>query len=769
MAGEAKPSLARLGELAQVTGSAKPGFPDRLQLVQEALANRRADIESVELCEPRDELPPLWQQVLDVLEARGAKVSERAVLPARARGDLKSVQTETFNPSLDGSLQLLRPYGPLATAEEVAAWLATPEVLGGTVIIGGDPVLDEALRRHGLPTLGLSGDGSTSALLQVLPLVLQLGWDPPDPQIALDLLTLPLRPFPSVVANRLADALSRWPAVGSPAWGSSLDEGLEMLEDKDLRQTVNERVTGLFDARVKRSEPYPLEELRRRVDLLQVWLQSRVESSDGGSTPWWAPISQCSTLLSLVDRSGLGSLGTAQLERFVQSATQSVDLSPVLNAQAGLARVDRPGAVVGPARRVIWWSFNSGSAPPIPRLPFSRATRDALGAAGIQLPDPGREALRAAERWSRPLTQATEALLLVCPQKGEDGEDLHPHPLWDELVGRHNQAGLDRLQAARPIFTQQPAAKQWSWSPPPHPRREWEVPAELLVWRKVESPSGLASLVGCSFQWALRYGAQLRTGRSVAIPGDAIVLGNLLHEIVEEVLLGKPASQEGARQAALELFDEIVACRAAMLLLPGADSQRDRIRRAAGEAAAHLTRVLADSGLEVQGAEVWLTRPWRDAEIGGRIDLVLGEPAAVLDLKLGGVTGRREDLQNGTAESLAIYSHLLRKGEKDFPPVGFYILTEQALLTVSPERFPGAEAVEGPGPATTWEALDRAAQARRAELAGGSLCAPGIENSLGVVEPLKSELVDGLLVRAAPCKYCDYAALCGLAYVEGAA
>jgi hypothetical protein len=235
------------------------------------------------------------------------------------------------------------------------------------------------------------------------------------------------------------------------------------------------------------------------------------------------------------------------------------------------------------------------------------------------------------------------------------------------------------------------------------------------------------------------------------------------------VLLAKPASQEEARRAALQLFDEIVAYRAATLLLPGADSQRERIRRHAGEAAFHLARVLADSGLEVEGAEVWLTRPWNDAEIGGRIDLVLGDPPAVLDLKLGGATGRREDLQNGTAESLAIYSHLLRKGEKDFPPVGFYILTEQALLTVAPKRFPGAEAVDGPGPKATWEALEQGVQKRRAELVEGSLFAPGNPDIGGVVEPQKAELVDGILVRSAPCRYCDYAALCGLAYEEGAA
>ena len=47
-----------------------------------------------------------------------------------------------------------------------------------------------------------------------------------------------------------------------------------------------------------------------------------------------------------------------------------------------------------------------------------------------------------ADRWRRPLLQATESLLLVCPQRTADGEDRYPHPLWDELVGKHGDEKL---------------------------------------------------------------------------------------------------------------------------------------------------------------------------------------------------------------------------------------------------------------------------------------------------------------------------------------
>ncbi len=761
-----QPLRPRLEALAQVTAEAAPGFPDRLVAVHGALLERPAEIESLALCEPRDQLAPLWQKVVAALESHGTEISSCAMEPAVALGDLAAVRARGFDAEADGSLQLLRPYGPQAAAEEVAVWLAAHDDLAGTVIIGGDPLLDAALERHGLPTLGASSNAPTSALLQLLPLVLSLGWDPPDPRLALELLTSSLCPLPRAVADRLASALAQWPAVGSPAWDDALQAGLETIEDESQRARVATRCAALFEARVTREGRYPLAEIRRRLELLTGWLSARAETDETASVPWWAATAQSATLLGIVERSGLEALLAAQLERFVQAATDSVELPPTRTGQAGLVQVPRPGSIVGPAQRVVWWSFDLGSAPPIRGLPVSSATREALAAEGIAVPDPGLQALAMADRWRRPLAQATEALLLVCPQRSADGEDRYPHPLWDELVGQHGEETLQPLEVESPIFPSEPSKRSLACSPPPAPRRDWQVAPVLLGWRDTESPSGLASLMGCSLQWALRYHARLEKGRSLAIPGAALVLGNLLHETVEAVLLQKPESPDAARAAALELFDEIVASRAATLVLPGAESERQRIRRHAGEAAADLTRLLADARLEVRQAEATLKRPWLEGNIGGRIDLLLGDPPAVLDLKLGGSKGRRQELEAGTADSLAIYSHLVAGEAGQYPPVGFYILVEQTLLTTEADRFPGAEPLEGPGPHETWTVVDRTAQTLKHDIATGVLAAQGIQRDPDEKLPEQSEVVDGLLVRPAPCRYCDFAVLCGRQFAE---
>lgn len=190
------------------------------------------------------------------------------------------------------------------------------------------------------------------------------------------------------------------------------------------------------------------------------------------------------------------------------------------------------------------------------------------------------------------------------------------------------------------------------------------------------------------------------------------------------------------------------------------------MQRHTGEAAFHLTQLLADAGLEVTEAESSRQQPWLGGQIGGRIDLLLGEPPAIIDLKLGWGSGRRKELENGTADSLAIYSHLICGGEGSYPPVAFYILVEQTLLTVEPDRFPGAEPLEGPKPDETWAAVDRTARALQDDIATGVLVAAGIQTDPDEKLIDESAIVDGRLVRPAPCRFCDFAALCGRQFAE---
>lgn len=755
-----EPLTERLAALSEVTREVLPGVSDRLETIAILLSSRSAEVETVELFEARGDLPYRWRMVFDALERWGTAIIERTIEPAAAGGDLAAARLDSFVPAGDGTLQLVRPQGPLAAAEAVAAWLAERPELESTVIVGGDAILDDALARYGLPTTGASGGQSDNALLQVLPLVLALGWDPPDPQRALELLTLPRGPIRKQVAHGLVRALHERPAVGSDAWNAALAAGLAKIEDPDGRTRAEARIEGIFRPAGTRGGGYGVEEAVRRIELVQSWLHGAMtREEEARRSPWEAAVAQCASLLRLIQLSRVRWFSPALLQRFVEEASASVRPSPRHEAQAGLAHVARPGALAGPARRVIWWNFERGTAARPVRLPLSSDEQQALLAAGVELPDPAREAVRIAERMRRPLLAPSDALLLICPSVGADGEEQHPHPLWDEIAVVAGKTA-SRMIVARPIGAGDRSRRDLL--PVLGPRLAWKAPAGAIGPRALESPSSMGLLIGCSLAWALRYVGGLHGGASAALPAAERMIGTAVHEILAELLAGPERTPEEAGVDAIRLFDEKGPLLAAPLYLPGADAARAQARRATSAAATQLYRLMREDGLRVVSVEKAYRREALGTELEGRPDLVLAGrdgKAFPVDLKWSGASYRRKSIAAGSAYQLAAYSFLVDADGK-LPLGAFFILQQQRLLACG--SIGDAQAVNGPSLAETWEAAVAAHGARMREVGEGRVSAPGNPDENGEVRPKEDAIEDGALRLKAPCAMCEFTALCGL-------
>ncbi len=233
----------RLGRLAELLDTVPHGFGQRFDRVLRLLPDQGIDLEVLEVVDhDRHELPVLYQRVLVGLEEAGCRVAQRRMPDVERSGDLAHCLCDGFDPKGTGELQLIRPAGPLDAADAVGVWLRSQAALDGTVIIGGDEILGTALHRHGLPTVGGRAIQGANSLLHVLPLIIELGWWPVDPAVALDLLTLPDSPVPLGVARRLDRALREWPAVGGDAWDTALDDALQAIEDEQRRERVAHRL-----------------------------------------------------------------------------------------------------------------------------------------------------------------------------------------------------------------------------------------------------------------------------------------------------------------------------------------------------------------------------------------------------------------------------------------------------------------------------------------------------------------------------------------------
>ena len=641
----------RLDALHVVTAAAGPGMPDRLQAVLEALGRRSAGIESIASHSALERLPFLWRRILAALEDGGAVVEERELPTDAASGDLAGVRQGGFEPKGDGRVALLRRYGPVETADEVAAALAARDRLDDVVVVGADDTLNGALRRHGLPCADVGP--LTTASSRLLLLVLEAAFEPMEIGDLHALLVADPGPIPRGIAVRLISAIQRIPGRRTPAFKDALAEGFEGVE-QDRREAVTERARTLLLPDAGREEPLPVEVLGRRLEALESWARRRsvFDPSLSGLAARARELADVVALLSVP------ALPRHEIRRLIANVSEAG--APSSPGQAGLGHVRVPGAVLGPADTVVWWNFSLATAPRPSRIMLTAAERKALRRAGVEIPDPNARMAIEAAAWRRPLTQASQALILACPVMDEQGEPNQPHPLWDDV----SAALTDYRHAARLVTTTlaHPVGANLRRIDPaplvaPAPTVTVGTPFTL---RDLESPTSIEKLLGCSMAWALQHRGSLWSGIAdpPPLPGP-LLYGNVAHRALAQVLAGPPRSPEVAARQAAEWIDREAVRLCEAFSLPRYQAEKATLKNAVVRAARELSRLAVKHQVQSMRTEVDGAVTLGGQRIGGRIDLLWESPDVVLDLKWG--KGNAQTLlQAGAALQLAAYQAMLQ-------------------------------------------------------------------------------------------------------------
>jgi RecB family exonuclease len=276
--------------------------------------------------------------------------------------------------------------------------------------------------------------------------------------------------------------------------------------------------------------------------------------------------------------------------------------------------------------------------------------------------------------------------------------------------------------------------------------------------RATESPSSLDKLLGCSLAWALEYHGGVRAS-DAADGGEVspLLLGKLAHALVAEVFAGGALPAATAEAHAAALVDARLVDHCEVLALPRYQADRAALARAVVAAARRLAELITAAGATLRGFEVDLAGTVGGISLGGKADVVLDDPAAVIDLKWGRSKYVKQ-LESGTALQLATYAALLAVGGAA-PEVAYLSLARTELLGPPGTALPGAVAIGATTTPATWAGALVAIRRRQAEVAVGRLLAPGATGispaaDLGVA-------ADGALRVAPPCGYCALDVLCG--------
>ncbi len=747
----------RLAQLAEVCGDGLSGTPDRVWAVIDALRPRSTQLRSLTLVEPTDDLEQVWQRLFVRLAACGAEIARRPLTSALASGDLAAAREADFAPRGDGSLQLLRCYGELEAADEVAAFCASAD-LGRLLVIQPEACLDDAFARHGVPTLGARDPVARDALVALVGLTLRLGWSPADPADALAVLEMRRGPVPGALARALVGALSAAPSVHGAAFRAAMDTALGAEADPRRRERSRERLSWLFAEDASRAEDrYPVAAAKLRLKKLRAWLEG---VGHAGASDTAAAVDVCRHLSALLEGWPSNTLGSATLAQLLRDAAASPS-GARHEAQAGAQTVRGPGAVAGPADTIVWWRFTADAVGQLPRLPLLQRDRQALNDAEVVLSDPRTVAQARSTRWARPLHQARRHLILVSP--AGDGGMRAPHPLWDELVARASASSLASIQGRRlrgATLRQAVAHRPW-----PSPRIEFGVPsaASRLAQPDRLSASAMETLLGCSLKWALERVGRLHGPKR--LPQGSRLQGILAHAVLAAVFETRPASETEARERAATHFDRLVKETAAILLLPGYDALCAHTKQVCEGAAEDLYRRYADLGRWPIAREHRLDRELAGLSLRGDLDVLLGDEPTVIDLKWASGKIHQKKLAQGSALQLAVYSVLASESDRPDVPAAYYVLDERRLLSPSGEELAGSHVEPGPTLQETWDALRASVKEAfgSGALGAGRLQAPGARNEKGDQEGIDY----GRLRVAPPCRFCELGALCGRDFQTG--
>jgi len=806
------PRIQALAELERINLPLSPGRGDRLRAVLKQLEESDSSkISDVRLQDDKKLLPPVWQQIFNQLKHIGVSVelSSNTLQPKRT-SNLAAAQaylsgespTEELSDK-DESLIMVKAADEWEAAENMARWLVAErddnqEV---AIIYGTDTyILDQALRRHGLPEIGGSKSSRWRAALQVLPLVLANAWKPVDIGRVVELLSLPLAPIPNYASYHLFRALRKEPGVGGPAWKTALvDIEIEFKKraeekgkkdgEKKAHQLVANINNFLVTDRYLPDTGIPDSALIRRCQWVIEWLAWRI-----GKDPMLKEVVGHAREMQEIVK-GRGKIPRVEVERILDTVIGVGSVTPDRFQQAAPWKVyEHPGQITKPIKTVIWWGFTE----PLLHMPvyWSESERANLKRSNTIIEESKTYRAREAEAWRRGFLQAEERFLMFNPGH-INGEPAYEHPFWDEISSAvaviHPEATDEDIlsfiaRKSKNLYD----GDHWqlagrSCDPPkvlkvpPRPHTDtFAISREMFLKPKSLSYTQMNTMIGCPMSWILQYQAKLRVSDTLSLPTGNTMIGTFCHRIVQE-LYSDPDNRwtpKDAKAKALQLYDSMVGFMASELLLEGNKLDNDRYRLAIGDAVEQLVMTIERLDLSVEKSEAKIEGDFEGIPFIGFADLLLRDKEGhlfVLDLKWSSSANYHKDqIEEGSALQLASYAWITRPAEgARWTDSGYFMLAQGKLLSDS--RLLGVDAlVPKRLLEQVWKLGVNHWNSRVQAINSGVLEASGVTEQLLSMElnitgkkassMVKSDNDDqGLLYQRPPCKFCDFSALCGLA------
>jgi len=484
-------------------------------------------------------------------------------------------------------------------------------------------------------------------------------------------------------------------------------------------------------------------------------------------------------------------LSNLRLERLVRTINEPAAIRFRSEEVGHLPYVYKGSAIVRPTEEVFWWNFVDVER----ETGFARwytKERAYLEQADVSIETPSEENLRLLWQRMQAILRTQKRLVLVMPQYIEGKEQL-PHPLWGDLCAALGEDDLDRIIVHLDTQKNIQFLEQYYTLPSfislmpkilGKPKPHFYVPKEKNIQQsETESFSSLNSLLYYPYQWVFRYQVKFKKSSMLSVVKDRVLKGNIAHNVFEGLFNAiKASTEKWAKEQVLdwvgEHISELFEREGAVLLMYGQEAERIGLTNKIKQAAWALVFAIQENGWTIVDTELPISGKVAKQELKGIVDLVLQRKKgkdyekAIVDLKWGGATYRKDQLRNGEDLQLVIYSKLLEQHES-WAHTAYFIIESGKIIARNNLAFDSAEVVAPEADfrevhQMIWNRIEKTYQWRMHQIKEGEievrteLTHEDLEELINQNAMDPSEFMDLLEMKRGNAKYDDYQVLINL-------
>ena len=771
----------RLMDLAKVETLARtavePGIGQRWQYVIGRLKTDKVHIKDITLKDPLNFFEPLVQTAI---KAIGADITEEnsTDLAGPENTDLTHIKLQVFqngpktDVNHDNSVMLIEASN-MAEAARLTRNITAKhfsEALGTIPVLlcqNDGHIIDEHFEDAGLPRAGFSQNSPWRPVFQVLPLALELLWDPVSPRKLIQFLTNPVCPLPARARYRLGNLIAEKPGIGSESWVETVRVLVDKEEDEKAGKKLKKRIELWLECeRFNPETGIETKVILERIALVSTWLGSAMAIGDDENIQSLFAMAKgqaedLSGAVQRLSRYNEGRLTQANLRRLIDDI-RGVG-APVVDRDRELAvsgsfvsSATHPASIMNGVSKLIWTGLSGEN---LLSLPFvTDSEREALIEHDVVFM-PESQHLKSVSDYSlRPLRYAEDQLILIALKNRQAD-----HPLWSRITTKNPDLKIltsDEAQTRLSIDKTSLSALAL-----PAKQREWKLPKKFAYRPpNYSSYSSLDKFLYKPHQWILSYPASIRTGSLVIADEGNLLKGKLAHRLIE-IYLDEHKDLQSADLSQIDQWTEqalpeLLEQEGAILLEEGAFRERIEFQNVMKLAMNSLIQQMVAAGLSATETEKWEEAQFIGGSLQGSIDILAKTPDGkdvIIDIKYGGLPYRRDELEKSQYLQLATYDRL-NGGE---PYLSYFIIRDAQMLNLAHSLFKQGERVDpelGLTPDDYWSNIELMWSHREKALKNGLIEVP-VEGT----EPNERSAHDGIALEIPETNdaFSDYTALTG--------